>query len=157
MTEELNLLWSEGIIVNGVRWRIAIINGIWDGKGYEQVTKTMGSNSQHGCNVCDFHGIYFGNTQKYPFYYRYTSLNDSRRLKRPTGIPNSSRMYNVESAVSKKPTLRNYDTYITQGGDVESGRTAASEVRSMVYGSLLICRILVYFILLKISCILLTI
>ena len=60
-----------------MRWRIAIINGIWDGKGYEQVTKTMGSNSQHGCNVCDFHGIYFGNTQKYPFYYRYTSLNDS--------------------------------------------------------------------------------
>ena len=128
MTEEFKLLWSEGILVDGVRWRVAIINGIWDGKGYEQVTKTMGSNSQHGCNVCDFHGIYFGNTQKYPFYYRYTTLNDPRRLKRPTGVANSSRMYNLESEITRKPIVRNYDTYLRHGSAVETGQTAASEV-----------------------------
>jgi hypothetical protein len=37
MVQELQLLWDHGILVNGIRWRVAMINGIWDGKGYEQV------------------------------------------------------------------------------------------------------------------------
>ena len=53
LCEELKLLWEHGIKWNGVTWRVAVINGIWDGKGFESVTKTMGSNSAHGCNVCN--------------------------------------------------------------------------------------------------------
>ena len=60
MIQELEMLWEHGILVNDVKWRVALINGIWDGKGFEQVTKTMGSNSGHGCNVCDFGGVHFG-------------------------------------------------------------------------------------------------
>jgi hypothetical protein len=36
MVEELQLLWDNGILVDGTKWRVALINGIWDGKGYEQ-------------------------------------------------------------------------------------------------------------------------
>ena len=39
MVQELELLWEHGILVNGIRWRVAMINGIWDGKGFEQVIK----------------------------------------------------------------------------------------------------------------------
>ena len=128
MVQELQLLWKHGIIVNGVCWRVAIVNGIWDGKGYEQVTKTMGSNSSHGCNTCDFYGVYFGKTQKYPFYYRYSNLDDSRRLKRPTGVPNSSHMYNIETLITKKPTIRSYKQYVAQGQEVQNGVITAASV-----------------------------
>ncbi len=40
MVEELQLLWDHGILVDGTRWRVAMINGIWDGKGYEQACFT---------------------------------------------------------------------------------------------------------------------
>ena len=128
MVEELKLLWQYGIKVNGVCWRVAIVNRIWDGKGYEQVTRTMGSNSAHGCNTCDFHGIYFGKTQKYPFYYRYLPLLDTRRLKRPTNVANSSVMYNIESTVSTVPKNRTYHQYIEQGEKVNDGTITPSSV-----------------------------
>ena len=128
MVEELKLLWKFGITVNGICWRVAIVNGIWDGKGYEKVTKTMGSGSINGCNVCDFHGIYFGHTQKYPFYYRYTNQGDSRRLKRPTGVQNASSMYNLESNVHTKPKVRTYAEYIHRGKLVENEEVPAKDV-----------------------------
>ena len=43
MIQELQMLWDHGIKVDGVTWRVALVNGIWDGKGFEQVTATMGS------------------------------------------------------------------------------------------------------------------
>ena len=54
MIEELKLLWNHGLLVNGITWKVAMINGVWDGKGYEGVTRTQGSNSLYGCNVCRF-------------------------------------------------------------------------------------------------------
>ncbi len=38
--EELKELWSPGINIEGINYRIGVVNGIWDGRGFEQVTKT---------------------------------------------------------------------------------------------------------------------
>ena len=60
------------------------LHGIkWDGKGFEAVTKTMNSNNSHSCNVCNFPGVYFAGTERYPFYSRYTPKDDARRSARP--------------------------------------------------------------------------
>ncbi len=128
LCEELKLLWSPGIKIGNVVWRVAIINGIWDGVGFQQVTKTMGANSQQGCNVCDFHGIYFGHAQKYPFYSRYTDDNDTRRLKRPTGMRNSTSMYNAEVVVEPPPINKTYADYVRLGTEVLEGSITASSV-----------------------------
>ena len=125
MVQELELLWEHGILVNGIRWRVAMINGIWDGKGFEQVTKTMGAGSLKGCNVCDFGGVHFGETIKYPSYARYTSLNDTRRLRRPTGCVNSNVMWNIENITDTRPRNRSYNEYIAHGLAVKSGEEEA--------------------------------
>ena len=122
MIQELQLLWDYGIKVNGVTWRVALVNGIWDGKGFEQVTATMGAGSTKGCNVCDFEGVRFGQTTKYPFYARYAELDDSRRNKRPTGVPNSTVMWNVETTNLPRPRNRTYATYLRQCERVENGK-----------------------------------
>ena len=57
MVQELKLLWVHGLLVDGIKWKVAMISGVWDGKGYEGVTRTQGSNSLFGCNVCRFPGI----------------------------------------------------------------------------------------------------
>jgi len=88
-TEELKELWSPGILIGNVIYRIGLVNGIWDGKGFEQVTKTQGTGSLRGCNACDFPGITFAGTRVYPFYSRYIHADDPRRLKRPPrGVQN---------------------------------------------------------------------
>ena len=85
-------------MINGKIYRIGLVNGIWDGKGFEQVTKTQGGGSLKGCNSCDFPGITFAGTRVYPFYSRYLPLNDPRRLKRPPrGIENHSLMFNLRN------------------------------------------------------------
>lgn len=122
MIQELQMLWEHGIKVDGVTWRVALVNGIWDGKGFEQVTKTMGSGSAKGCNVCDFGGIVFGQTEKYPFYARYAPQDDPRRLKRPTGVPNSTVMWNVQATDEPRPRNRTYATYLRQCERVENGK-----------------------------------
>ncbi len=86
----------------------------------------MGACSLKGCNVCDFPGISFGDTVKYPFYARYSSLNDTRRTKRPTGTINSSVMWNLEDIVESKPRLRTYEQYIQQGLAAQQGLVAAN-------------------------------
>ena len=128
MCEELKLLWSPGITIGNVVWRVAIINGIWDGKGFEQVTKTMGGQSTEGCNACDFQGIYFGAAQKYPFYSRYTDENDPRRLKRPTGLRNHNSMYNAQVVVEPPPLNKTYADYIRLGNEVLEGTITRQSV-----------------------------
>ena len=49
--EELKELWLPGLLIDGKIYRIGLVNGIWDGKGFEQVTKTQGGGSLKGCNV----------------------------------------------------------------------------------------------------------
>jgi hypothetical protein len=122
MIQELQMLWDHGILVDGITWRVALVNGIWDGKGFEMVTKTMGAGSLKGCNVCNFEGVYFGKTMKYPFYGRYAPTGDSRRDKRPSGVRNASVMYNVESTQLARPKVRTYAQYVSQCFAVESGR-----------------------------------
>jgi hypothetical protein len=129
MIEELQLLWDHGILVDGVTWRVALVNGIWDGPGYQKVTKTMGANSEKGCNACDFSGVYFGNTMKYPFYARYSPSGDPRRDRRPSGVPNAAVMYNIETTGAPRPKFRNYGVYLQQCQQVEDGNVDAS-----VYG-----------------------
>ena len=71
---ELVELWNPGITINGIVYRVGIISAIFDGKGFEQVTKTQGSASLQGCNACDFPGFWFGHGKSgsvvYPFYSR---------------------------------------------------------------------------------------
>ncbi len=52
--EKLKQLWSTGIWIGKITYRVELVNGIWDGRGYEQVTKTQGGGSHKGCNACDF-------------------------------------------------------------------------------------------------------
>ena len=40
--KELVELWNPGIHINGTVYRVGIISAIFDGKGFEQVTKTQG-------------------------------------------------------------------------------------------------------------------
>ena len=129
LCEELKLLWEHGIKWNGVTWRVAVINGIWDGKGFESVTKTMGSNSAHGCNVCNFPGIYFAGAERYPFYSRYTARNDPRRLQRPTAeVSHWRKMWNVKPDNNPIPKKRTYQEYIEAARKVENNTITASSV-----------------------------
>ena len=95
------------------------MNGIFDGKGFESVTKTQGSCSKSGCNACNFKGIKFGSAQYgsvvYPFYNRYLPRNDSRRLRRPMRVPNCNDMYNIREETELPPTNRTYMDYIRDG------------------------------------------
>jgi hypothetical protein len=113
--EELKELWSPGILIDGITYRIGLVNGIWDGRGFEQVTKTQGGGSLAGCNACQFPGFRFANTSVYPFYSRYLPADDTRRFKRPLRVPNSSLMYNLEKEESEKPAERSYAEYIHNG------------------------------------------
>ena len=82
--KELLSLWNDGITVGTVKFRFAIINGIFDGKGFEQVTKTQGSCSHEGCNACNFPGFSFGvghrHSVVYPFYNQYLPQDDLPKL-----------------------------------------------------------------------------
>ena len=40
--KELVELWNPGIHISGTVYRVGIISAIFDGKGFEQVTKTQG-------------------------------------------------------------------------------------------------------------------
>ena len=96
--EELKQLWSTGIRIGEVQYRVGLVNGIWDGKGFEQVTKTQGGGSHKGCNACDFPGTTFAHTVCYPFYSKFLPTHDPRRLQRPPRIvPNYSLLFNLET------------------------------------------------------------
>ena len=71
LADELLLLWNHGLVCDGITWKVALINGVWDGKGFEQVTKTQGSNSLAGCNACKFKGNLPIFTK---FYYFFTTI-----------------------------------------------------------------------------------
>ena len=47
--KELRELWDPGIIVNGIMYRVGVVSAIFDGKGFDQITKTQGSVSLEGC------------------------------------------------------------------------------------------------------------
>ena len=87
-----------GFTSDGITCRVTVINGIFDGKGLELVSKTRGSCSLVGCNTCNFSGYSFGvGKQKsiiYPFYNSYLQNDDTRRFKRPRNVEHASLMYN---------------------------------------------------------------
>ena len=117
--KELLSLWVEGIKLRSVTYRFGIVNGIFDGKGFEQVTKTQGSCSHEGCNACNFSGYSFGSGHKqsvvYPFYNQYLPSGDSRREKRPTQVQHSSLLYNIRDETLPPPINRTYADYIRDG------------------------------------------
>lgn len=117
--KELKGLWEPGFIVDGITYRVALVNGIFDGKGLELVSKTRGSCSLEGCNTCNFSGYSFGvGKQKsiiYPFYNSYLHEEDTRRLKRPLNVEHARLMYNIRTEINPSPMDRNYDDYIRDG------------------------------------------
>ena len=115
MCQELLPLWTEGINHDGINYRVGIVNGIWDGKGFEKVTHTQGGASLEGCNACDFGGYYFARTVTYPFYSRYTSPGDPRREKRPGPY-----MFNLRHETELPPINRTYDDYVTDAETVKN-------------------------------------
>ncbi len=98
--EELLDLWENPIVYKGITFKVALISGIWDGKGYEKVTHTRGGSSHSGCNKCDFHGVTFGKTVVYPFYSRYLAPDDPRRRKRPIGVPHSGIVFAIQTYIA---------------------------------------------------------
>ena len=117
--KELVELWIPGITINGTTYRVGVVSGIFDGKGFEQVTKTQGSVSLQGCNACNFPGVWFGHGKSgsvvYPSYSRYLDLNDPRRLKRPLRVPYCNAMYNLATEVEVAPVDKSYANYIRDG------------------------------------------
>jgi hypothetical protein len=101
--KELVELWDPGIMFNGTVYRVGVVSAIFDGKGFEQVTKTQGSVSLQGCNACNFPGVWFGHGKSgsvvYPYYSRYLDINDPRRLKRPLRVPHCNAMYNLKKFI----------------------------------------------------------
>ena len=112
---ELLDLWNIGIELNGIRWRVAVVNGVWDGKGLEKVTFTQGSGALTGCNLCKFLGIRFAGASVYPFYSSYLDMNDPRRLRRPTGTGHDRIMYNISDCKLYPPVTITYEQYIADG------------------------------------------
>ena len=109
-------MWSPGLQIGNVIYRVGLVNGIWDGKGFEGVTKTQGGGSHKGCNACDFSGITFASTVCYPFYSKYLDAGDPHRMKRPPrGVPNFSLLYNLRTEINPTPTFFDYETYIENG------------------------------------------
>ncbi len=60
--KEFKKLCSSGISIEGITYRIGVVNGIWDGRGFDQVTKTQGGASLAVCNSYHFPGFRFANT-----------------------------------------------------------------------------------------------
>ena len=113
IAKELIELWEPGITVNGITYRVALLNGIWDGRGFEQITKTQGAGSLAGCNACNFEGVRFAGTCVYPNYSRYLLPNDPRRLRRPLNVPNADLMYNLSTEILAPPVDRTYASYLS--------------------------------------------
>ena len=114
--EELKCLWNPGLTVNGILYRCGLVSGIWDGKGYEKVTKTQGGSSGAGCNTCEFPGVYLAKTEVYPFASMYCPAGDPRRLKRPPFPVKHHRIkYNLQDEFRLCPRLRTYTDYLRDG------------------------------------------
>ncbi len=96
--------------MNDVTWRIALISGVWDGKGFEKATFTQGGASYSGCNACTFPGVRFGRTMVYPWYASYLDIDDNRRSKHP-----SQHCYNIEECTLPAPRARTYSDYVASG------------------------------------------
>ena len=71
LVQDLNELWIKGIIIDDVTYKFAIVNAVWDGAAFQDVTRTQGSKSLAGCNVCTFEGVTFADRVVYPSYSRY--------------------------------------------------------------------------------------
>ena len=71
LVEDLLPLWTEGIVVDGIKFRVGLVNGVWDGIAFQDVTKTEGSKSLSGCNVCSFEGVSFARRVVYPSFTRF--------------------------------------------------------------------------------------
>jgi hypothetical protein len=109
LVKEFNDLWRNGIVVNGERWRVAIIRFVCDGKGLEKFTKTQGSNSLAGCNVCHFKGNTWGDKVCYNHHRRY--LPDGHELRGTTLFGFDYHFEEIEGV----PFMRTYDEYIANG------------------------------------------
>jgi hypothetical protein len=72
-------------------------------------------------------GVRIGNTQKYPFYSSYTNRDDTRRLKRPTGVPFSSVMWNIKTNTLEKPERLTYENYVHSAIRVQNGSLTPKE------------------------------
>ena len=120
MTEELKELWIPGITFGDITYRIALVNGIWDGRGFEQITKTQGAGSLVECNACTFPGVTYAQSICSPYYSRYLEPDDSRRLKRPLNVPNRNVMYNLTGEVAIPPVERTYQSYVTNASKEEA-------------------------------------
>jgi len=110
LAQELLDLWNHGIVVGSTTWRVALVNGVWDGKGFEKATFTQGGASYSGCNACNFPGVRFGRTMVYPWYASYLNIDDKRRSKHPTQY-----CYNIGDCTLPVPLTRSYNDYETSG------------------------------------------
>ena len=70
LVNDLSSLWTEGLVIDGIKFRVGLVNGVWDGIAFQEVTKTEGSKSLSGCNVCTFEGISFSRRVVYPSFSR---------------------------------------------------------------------------------------
>jgi hypothetical protein len=59
IVEELLLLWHQGIAIEDIVYRVAIVSVVLDGKGLEKVKKQQGNGSYAGCTDCDMDGLRF--------------------------------------------------------------------------------------------------
>jgi hypothetical protein len=59
IVDELLKLWTVGIPVDDLVYRVGLVCVVLDGKGYEKVGKQQGGGSYAGCTDCDLGGRRF--------------------------------------------------------------------------------------------------
>ena len=126
--KELQYMWNPGTVHGDTIWRVGLVSGIWDGKGFEKVTKTHGSMSLEGCQACHFEGQSFARRVVYPSYSRYLDINNPRRLFRPpntvahnkllyTCLPRNSKL---NKEIRPPPTVKTYTEYLTNVANLQT-------------------------------------
>jgi hypothetical protein len=73
IVDELLDLWTTGIPVDNLVYRVGLVCVVLDGKGYEKVRKQQGGGSYSGCTDCDMGGVRFDGAMNISGYRRYVN------------------------------------------------------------------------------------
>jgi len=79
--EELRDLWENPIVVNGMKYIVALGQILMDDKGRESFCGVQGGTSKAGCNICHFESRLFVRRQVHDGIRRYLARNDPTRKK----------------------------------------------------------------------------
>ena len=77
--DELKDLWDNPIIIDDLKFRVALVYIAMDGPGLSKFTCSGGHGSYSGCQLCDLVGIRYANRIVHPFSRRFLEPNEAPR------------------------------------------------------------------------------